>query len=159
MRALLALAIILGGVGSALADDHSDCKAFAERLAAASGASITQDVGVRISLSFPAGHVFARNPIDITCPVGEFGASVSAFAEDTSSDDVLLMLTLAGALGHRLTGDSVEAIFAGATKCVANRVDDTWDGKSVRLPASEIVCGPKGHTPVWVEVNKLDLAR
>jgi hypothetical protein len=159
MRALFALATILSGLPSAFADDHADCRALAERLAAASGASITEDAGVRIGLSFPPGHVFAPNHIDVACPVGEFGASVSVFAEDSSSDAGLLMLTLAGALGHRLTGDSVQVIFAAATKCVASRVDDSRDGKPLRLPASQIVCGPKGRTPVWVEVGKLDLRR
>ncbi|MGD0640257.1 MAG: hypothetical protein ABSC22_05870 [Roseiarcus sp.] len=139
--------------------DHADCRALGERLAAASGASISEDVGVRVGLSFPPGHVFARNHVDVTCPVGAYGPSVIVLAEDPGPDAALLMLTLAGALGHILTGDSVQVIFAGATKCITERRDGTWDFAPIRLPASELVCGPTGRTPIWVEVDKLGLAR
>lgn len=159
MRALLALATFLGSLSFACADDHATCRALAERFAAASGASIAEDVSVRIGLSFPPGHVFARNHIDVICPGGEFGASVNVFADDSSSDAALLMLTLAGALGHVMTGDSVRVIFAAAGKCIAGRMDNTWDSKPLRLPASEIVCGPMDRAPIWVEVEKLHLTR
>jgi hypothetical protein len=159
MRALLVLAMILGGLATASADDHADCRALADRFAAASGASIAEDVGVRIGLNFPPGHVFAQNHVDVRCPVGAFGASVVVTANDSSADARLLMVTLAGALGHVMTGDTVPTILAGATKCVASRINDTWDGKSVQLPASEIVCAPAGRIPNWVEVDKLGLSR